>query len=72
MKHEYQLYDIIIYQKIPHQLIAFFGDNRCVIQDIHTRTENTLISLIDGFGTKSDVKWFCEKTEHVNFVIPPR
>lgn len=62
-------YDIVIHNKKMVQIIDWHSDNGVVIQDIHTKTEIVHKNLITKAST-NDVKWFCENTEHINFVTP--
>lgn len=68
MKH--QLYDIVIFRKEVVQIVQLL-DKTCVIEDIHTKKQPILLSLIDRKATRDEVKWFCENTESCIFT-PPR
>ena len=65
-------YDIVIVDKKPLQYLGKVMDNGAIVQDIHTRKELIHINLIKRKATKDETKWFCEKTEHINFIAPSR
>lgn len=69
MKQELNLYDIVIVGKVPVQIVGFVFTNTVTVQDIHTKTAHTFPSLISK-ASKNEVKWFCERTEHINFIKP--
>ena len=62
-------WDIVIVDKTPMQVVGFNFDNGIFIEDIHTKKTLTHRKLISK-ANKSEIKWFCERTEHVNFVLP--
>jgi len=63
-------YDIVIVNNNPVQYLGKEMDNGAIIQDIHTKQELIHINLISKKATKDEKKWFCEKTENINFIKP--
>ncbi len=68
-RKEFQKWDIVIHDKTPKQVVDYVGSS-VAVQDIHTREETTIIALIERMANKDEVKWFCENTEHINFIPP--
>ena len=55
------------------RVVQYLGkemDNGVTIQDIHTKKELIHIALINRKANKDETKWFCERTEHINFIAP--
>ena len=63
-------YDIVIVDKKPLQYLGKEMDNGAIVQDIHTKEKLIHINLISRKANKDETKWFCERTEHINFIAP--
>ena len=62
--------DIVV---VKDRILQYLGkemNNGAIVQDIHTKKELIHINLIDRKANKDETKWFCENTEHINFVTP--
>ena len=62
--------DIVV---VKDRILQYLGkemDNGAIVQDIHTKKELIHINLIDRKANKDETKWFCERTEHINFIAP--
>lgn len=66
---EFKQWDIVIVDKTPVQVVGRNFDNGIFIEDIHTKKTLTHKNLMSK-ASKSEVKWFCENTEHIKFVPP--
>lgn len=62
-------YDIVVRKQKPVQVVGFDSENGVYIQDIHTKITLTHRAFIDR-ADSDQVKWFCERTEHINFTKP--
>ena len=63
-------YDIVIVDEKPLQYLGKEMDNGAIVQDIHTKEKLIHINLISRKANKDETKWFCERTEHINFIAP--
>lgn len=62
--------DIVV---VKGRILQYLGkemENGAIVQDVHTRKELIHIALIDRKANKDEKKWFCENTEHIDFVSP--
>lgn len=62
-------WDIVLLNNTAVQVISFHHSRGVKVQDIHTKTELTVIELLKP-ASKDRIKWFCENTENVNFTEP--
>ena len=69
---EIKKYDVVIIQGKILQYIGDYSDNGVILQDIHTATVTTLKPLVERKATVDEENWFCENTEHINFIPPKR
>lgn len=63
-------YDIVVVGKEIYQYLGYVFDSGIALQDIHAKETITHKALVDRKATKDEKKWFCENTEHVNFIFP--
>ena len=61
--------DIVLFNSKIVQVIELF-ETLLYIQDIHSRIEPMVYSLIERKATKDEVKWFCENSETIDFKPP--
>lgn len=67
---KYVKFDIVV---LKDKIVQYLGkemDNGAIVQDIHTRKELIHIALIQRKATKDEAKWFCERTENIQFTSP--
>lgn len=62
--------DIVVVKGIVVQYLGKEMENGAIVQDIHTKKELIHIGLITRKANKDEIKWFCENTEHINFIAP--
>lgn len=60
--------DIIIVNKKVVQFKSRVFDCGVVIEDIHTKQDLIVESLIERKATKDETKWFFENSENINLI----
>ena len=61
---------VVVNKKIVQFLGVEFGEEGVIIQDIHTKKELIHSRSIKRKANINEIKWFCENTEHINFIAP--
>jgi len=62
--------EIVVFNNKIVQYLGEELDNGAIVQDIHTKKDLIHKMLIQRKATKDEIKWFCEKTENINFISP--
>ncbi len=62
--------DIVIANDKIVQYLGKEMENGAVVQDIHCRKELIHVALIKRKANKDETKWFFERTENSQFVLP--